>query len=377
MIYRQTPIPLHWQSAYEDYMRKVEQHIALVSGWLLAITLVFYQFSYNLRNLHGDIHLVETLLRTPIFIAALLTLVAHYSNKLHIKPGQLLWVMALSVMYMSLLAFLAHAIYSPGTLYQMSNVMVICFFGVSILSVRGLSQWWVFFAIPLLIFFTAMLALDLSIKQHMPFMFDPLIMILLGMVVSGALGQLRRSEFLTQQQLKSQALTDQLTGLLNRHAIHSSLQQLVARHARHQHPFCLIMGDLDKFKRINDGYGHIVGDEILKETARRLTNHVRSGDTLCRWGGEELLVVLPDTELDSALAVAEKLRTAVVGTAMKVGSVSIEQTISFGVACYRGGEHIDATIMRADSGLYLAKQAGRNRVVSNESIMHSVAEADI
>jgi len=113
-----------------------------------------------------------------------------------------------------------------------------------------------------------------------------------------------------------------------------------------------------------------VGDEVLIETAQRLKNHVRAGDIVCRWGGEELLVLLPDTELDNALAVAEKLRIAVGGPAMTVGSVTIQQTISFGVACYRGGEHIDATIMRADSGLYLAKQNGRNRVESVELDIH-------
>ncbi|MCL1478183.1 MULTISPECIES: GGDEF domain-containing protein [unclassified Marinobacter] len=203
-------------------------------------------------------------------------------------------------------------------------------------------------------------------KQLIPFLFDPLVMIFVGMVVSGSLSQLRRSEFLTRQQLKSLASTDQLTGLLNRHAIHMSLEQLVARYARHGHSFSLILGDLDKFKRVNDSYGHNVGDGVLIETASRLQDHVRAGDIVCRWGGEELLVVLPDTELDSALAVAEKLRCALGGVPMAVGGHSIEQTISFGVACYSNGEQIDTTIMRADSALYLAKQGGRNRVVSVE-----------
>ncbi|UQG62521.1 GGDEF domain-containing protein [Marinobacter sp. M3C] len=191
-------------------------------------------------------------------------------------------------------------------------------------------------------------------------------MIFVGMVVSGSLSQLRRSEFLTRQQLKSLASTDQLTGLLNRHAIHMSLEQLVARYARHGHPFSLVLGDLDKFKRVNDSYGHNVGDGVLIETASRLQDHVRAGDIVCRWGGEELLVVLPDTELGSALAVAEKLRCAIGGTPMAVGGHSIEQTISFGVACYSNGEQIDTTIMPADSALYLAKQSGRNRVMSVE-----------
>lgn len=366
MIFRRTPIPLHWQSDYDECMRKVERQIALVAGWLLVVVTALYQASHNLRNIHGDIYLAETLLKAPVLVAALLTLAAHRTKKLHREPGRFLRAMALSVMCMSLALFLLHAIYSPGTLYQTSNVMMICFFGVSILAVRGFRQWWMFFIIPLLLFFSAMLALGLDITQHMPFLFDPLVMILLGVVVSSAQGQLRRSEFLTRQQFKSLASTDQLTGLLNRHAIHTSFEQLMARHARHGHPFSLVLGDLDKFKRINDSYGHGVGDKVLAETARRLKNHVRTGDIICRWGGEELLILLPDTELHNALAVAEKLRTAIGGTTIRVGSVAIEQTISFGVACYREGEQIDTTILRADSALYMAKQGGRNRVASIE-----------
>jgi two-component system cell cycle response regulator len=333
---------------------------------LITAILVIYQINPDQRGIHENVHVIETLLRAPVLLVALFTLFVHYTKKPKVDPGLLLRVIALSVMGLSLSLFVVHALYSPDTLYQMSNVLMIGFFGVSMLSVRGLEQWWMFFVIPLALFFTALAIMGPELKPFIPFLFDPLVMIVVGMVVSGSLSQLRRSEFLTRQQLKSLASTDQLTGLLNRHAVHTSLEQLVARYARHGHPFSLILGDLDMFKRVNDNYGHYVGDEVLIETAQRLKNHVRAGDIVCRWGGEELLVLLPDTEL----AVAEKLRIAVGGPAMTVGSVTIQQTISFGVACYRGGEHIDATIMRADSGLYLAKQNGRNRVESVELDIH-------
>jgi len=370
VIFRRTLIPLQWQSAYDDFLHQVEKQIALVSGWLITVILVIYQINPDQRGIDGSVHVIETLLRAPVLLVALFTLFVHYTKKPKVNPGLLLRVIALSVMGLSLSLFVVHALYSPDTLYQMSNVLMIGFFGVSILSVRGLEQWWMFFVIPLTLFFAALAIMGLEFKQLLPFLFDPLVMIFVGIVVSGSLSQLRRSEFLIRQQLKSLASTDQLTGLLNRHAIHISLEQMVARHARHGHPFSLILGDLDMFKRVNDNYGHYVGDEVLIETAQRLKNHVRAGDIVCRWGGEELLVLLPDTELDNALAVAEKLRIAVGGPAMTVGSVTIQQTISFGVACYRGGEHIDATIMRADSGLYLAKQNGRNRVESVELDIH-------
>ncbi|MBQ0764267.1 GGDEF domain-containing protein [Marinobacter psychrophilus] len=366
MIFHRTPIPPKWQSTYEDFLCQVEKQIALVAGWLITVILVIYQVNQNQRGIDGNIHIIETLLRAPVMLVALFTLFVHYTKKPKVDPGLLLRVIALSVMGLSLSLFVAHALYSPDTLYQMSNVLMIGFFGVSMLSVRGLEQWWTLFIIPLMLFFAALVIVDLKFKQLLPFLFDPLVMIFVGMVVSRSLTQLRRSEFLTRQQLKSLALTDQLTGLLNRHAIHTSLEQLVARYARHGHPFSLILGDLDKFKRVNDSYGHNVGDDVLIETANRLQDHVRAGDIVCRWGGEELLVVLPDTELDSALAVAEKLRCAVGEAPMAAGGHSIKQTISFGVTCYHNDEHIDTTIMRADSALYLAKEGGRNRAASVE-----------
>jgi diguanylate cyclase (GGDEF)-like protein len=366
VIFRRTPIPPQWKSTYDGFLHRVEGKLALTAGWVITVILVIYQLNPDQRGIDGNVHIIETLLRAPVLLVALFTLFAHYTKKPKVDPALLLRVLALSVMGLSLSLFVVHAVYSPDTLYQMSNVLMIGFFGVSILSVSGLEQWRTFFVIPLMLFFAALAIVGLEFKPLIPFLFDPLVMALLGMVVSGSFSQLRRSEFLTRQQLKSLASTDQLTGLFNRHAIHMSLEQLVARYVRHGHPFSLILGDLDKFKRVNDHYGHNVGDEVLIATASRLQNHARVGDIVCRWGGEELLVVLPDTELDGALVVADKLRCAVGDTPMTAGGHNIEQTISFGATCYYKGEHIDATIMRADSALYLAKQGGHNRVASVE-----------
>jgi len=282
VVFRRTPIPPQWQSAYDGFLRQVEKQLALISGWLITVILMIYQINSYQRGIDENVHVIETLLRAPVMLVALFTLFVHYTKKPKVDPGLLLRVIALSVMGLSLSLFVMHALYSPDTLYQMSNVLMIGFFGVSILSVRGLEQWWTLFVIPLMLFFAALAIVDLEFKQLLPFLFDPLVMMFVGMVVSRSLSQLRRSEFLTRQQLKSLASTDQLTGLLNRHAIHTSLEQLVARYARHGHPFSLILGDLDKFKRVNDSYGHNVADEVLIETANRLQDHVRAGDILGR-----------------------------------------------------------------------------------------------
>lgn len=365
-MFRRIIIPPDWQHAYEINQRHTEKNLVVAASWtgiiVTAISLIFHEF----RGVHGNLHNLETLVRMPVALVATVILIIINSPRLHVRPVFLISGLTLTVMVMALSLFLIHALHSPTTLHQSANVMMICFFAVSVLSIRGYRQWLMIFMAPLLLFFCIMWVQGLSIRQHIPFLFSPLMMIFVGAAVCRALNQLRRSEFVSSQQLKNMASTDQLTGLLNRHAAHTSLEQLKTRHARHGHPFCLIMGDLDNFKYVNDICGHHTGDEVLKETARRLKDAIRNGDIICRWGGEELLVVLPDTGLGSAMAVAEKLRAAISDYAIEVGSVTLEQTISLGVACHRDGESLTATIVRADNGTYLAKKKGRNCIANVE-----------
>jgi hypothetical protein len=155
VVFRRTPIPPQWQSEYEGFLCQVEKQIALVAGWLITVILVIYQVNQDQRGIDGNIHIIETLLRAPVMLVALFTLFVHYTKKPKVDPGLLLRVIALSVMGLSLSLFVVHALYSPDTLYQMSNVLMIGFFGVSMLSVRGLEQWWTLFVIPLMLFFAA------------------------------------------------------------------------------------------------------------------------------------------------------------------------------------------------------------------------------
>ena len=125
--------------------------------------------------------------------------------------------------------------------------------------------------------------------------------------------------------------------------------------------------DIDHFKRINDTFGHDIGDEVLKEFAVRLATNVRGIDLACRYGGEEFVVLMPDTELKDALRIAERLRLHVSGTPFRAPGLSepLSVTISVGVACTEGqGDTPDALLKRADEAVYEAKAHGRNQVVS-------------
>ncbi|WP_333587613.1 PleD family two-component system response regulator [Phenylobacterium sp.] len=163
------------------------------------------------------------------------------------------------------------------------------------------------------------------------------------------------------------AVTDQLTGLHNRRYMTGQLEALVNRANHGGEPVSLLLIDIDHFKRVNDGYGHDVGDEVLREFAVRLASNVRAIDLPCRHGGEEFVVVMPGARLEDAERVAERIRLHVAGSPFRVagGTELLTATISIGVAATHGSaDHPEALIKRADEALYEAKNTGRNRVIA-------------
>jgi diguanylate cyclase (GGDEF)-like protein len=161
--------------------------------------------------------------------------------------------------------------------------------------------------------------------------------------------------------LRRQATHDGLTGLLNRNSILVRLSEELGRHEREGRPLSLLMVDLDRFKSVNDTYGHLAGDGVLREAAARMTATSRCYDGLGRYGGEEFLVVLPGCDLGAAAAQAERLREAIAQVLFPVGE-GLQVTCSIGIASASGGGP-EALIRHADQALYDAKGQGRNRVV--------------
>jgi two-component system cell cycle response regulator len=162
------------------------------------------------------------------------------------------------------------------------------------------------------------------------------------------------------------AVTDQLTGLFNRRFLMSQLTPLVLRAAKGGESVALIIADIDYFKRINDSFGHDVGDEVLKEFASRLATNFRPMDVVCRYGGEEFVIIMPNTRADYAALIAERLRRHVAGSPFPVraGKERIDVTVSLGVsATALATDTAETLIKRADTALYRAKELGRNRVV--------------
>lgn len=162
--------------------------------------------------------------------------------------------------------------------------------------------------------------------------------------------------------LATLAYRDPLTGLPNRRALYEALQRALDHAERYGRPLSVILFDLDRFKSVNDRFGHEVGDEVLRLVATGIAPHLRSADEFGRWGGEEFVVVAPETDLEEGRHLAERLReslaalTPVPGAALRVRA-------SFGVTGRGAGEGYDDVLRRADAALYAAKEAGRDRVV--------------
>ena len=187
-----------------------------------------------------------------------------------------------------------------------------------------------------------------------------------GMIIVGKqIQNLRQLLNTTRYQLEhfeEKSIRDELTGLYNRRYIQSELEQAKLQADTRSVPFSICLIDIDRFKTINDNHGHLIGDTILREFARVALDSIRDTDTLGRYGGDEFIQILRDTEVKGAVMHAERLRVYAHFLDFQKVLAQGHISLSIGVAQYRNGENITDLISRADSALYQAKQLGRNRV---------------
>lgn len=182
--------------------------------------------------------------------------------------------------------------------------------------------------------------------------------------LAGRLQEMEQESTQLKQRLtleRAQALTDPLTGAANRLAFDQRMVQEFSRWQRHKPSLSLVLLDVDLFKNINDTYGHKAGDRALKVIVQSLQKHTRENDFLARVGGEEFVIILPDTNLEGAVRVAEKLRLGIASSAFVFKEQPVPITVSGGIAEFTKGDTIDGVYMRADEALYRAKRGGRNQ----------------
>ncbi|RVH84649.1 diguanylate cyclase, partial [Sinorhizobium medicae] len=209
-------------------------------------------------------------------------------------------------------------------------------------------------------------ALELGVTDYIMRPVDP------NELVARSLTQIRRKHCndrlrASVQQTIELAVTDDLTGLHNRRYLENHLKLLIDRAGARGRPLSICITDIDRFKRVNDTYGHDAGDDVLREFANRVRATVRGADLACRFGGEEFVVVMSDTTPEMAAIVAERLRLSVESRGFDIAKAATVLTVtaSLGIASLRpDGDTAEALLKRADMALYEAKNGGRNRVVA-------------
>lgn len=205
----------------------------------------------------------------------------------------------------------------------------------------------------------------ITLSKHGTGQFDRNELRLLRIIGAQAALAFDRARLYTE--LRTEAITDPLTGLYNRRAIQERLAEERSRAVRHRHPLAAIMLDIDKFKRINDSYGHDAGDMVLGELARLVRAGVRAEDVVSRFGGEEFCIILPEISLDGATRVAERLRETIASHEMPAEAGAETVTVSVGLASLGDGESGAELLAHADQAMYRAKRSGGNRTA-----IHSV-----
>ncbi|MFQ5427611.1 MAG: diguanylate cyclase [Thermodesulfobacteriota bacterium] len=175
--------------------------------------------------------------------------------------------------------------------------------------------------------------------------------------------KLQSELLLAKEKIRQQARTDSLTGVANRRALFSHLDGELNRAERERKSISIAMLDIDHFKAVNDNYGHQAGDAVLKECVSRISGSIRPYDYVGRYGGEEFLLILPGAEESNAMIVCERIRERIQDEPFIHNNISIQCTVSIGLATWSGREDVDKLIEASDKALYSAKATGRNRVV--------------
>jgi len=164
---------------------------------------------------------------------------------------------------------------------------------------------------------------------------------------------------------KTESITDHMTGLYNRKYMDMKMNEEIERFKRTGVPFCVVLIDIDHFKSINDNYGHLIGDQVLKHLSNLMKENIRKTDFAFRYGGEEFMMMLTNVDVRNATHVSEQIRKKLEATNFSLKEKSFNVTASFGIALFDKNDTAESVIKRADERLYKAKQTGRNKIISN------------
>lgn len=336
--------------------------LLMASVIVLIFVPVYHLLDVFVDDTPADLLQTHALWRLPPVLIAIAALVA-YRNKVHPSCQKaFLRALTFSVMAMVLGMFSADLVHESGDPSLMARGIIICTFAISLASLSGARELLVIFGLPFLAALAWIAYQSIDLHPLTSQLIDVLMALFIALILSEIFFRIRRHQYELQGDLQQQATTDALTGLANRRVFEDRLGKELARSKRHGDPLSVVLGDLDHFKRINDSFGHEVGDKLLRQISEIIRGALRKEDLAVRWGGEEFLLMLPATDLDSAHEVAERIRSQIAAAPIPCDGQDVPVTISLGVAQLADDETIRELIRRADDAMYRAKSEGRNRV---------------
>lgn len=341
--------------------KKYIRYIILAAG-IIFFAISLFDYSYNDEKL---IFLRSIIVRGTVLVFSItcFILISLAKNVTLVCAGITIFPPVLVMGYVYILVRQA----AQGLTHQSMAIMVVLFFS-TIMPIRwiNLATMNVFIVVFFLAHSTIYIT-DASTSDYVEVIIYLVLTLLFATVVQYRSDVTRREKYLWAKQLEAQSTTDKLTGVHNRLWFDYTLTDWCAGKDNVKN-FSLVLMDIDNFKAINDTHGHLVGDQVLAESARVVKESVRCTDFLARWGGEEFALLLPGADVAKAAELAEHIRKSIENHSFgKVGHI----TFSLGVTAYEEGDQLDSLVKKADNMLYAAKNGGKNRVMIYRAELHN------
>lgn len=353
-------------AAYEDGSMMVARATTCAAAALVLLVVPVYQLIDLLADrTPSDLLWLHAYWRAPVFLTALAGLICCRVLPEGRSLKTLLRLLAASVMIMMFGMFTTDLMHEHGDPQVMARGIIMATFAISLLSLQGGREVLILFTLPLVASLAWLAHSGADLLEAIGLLTDPLMMLVIAMIASELFYRIRRRQFDLQRELRQLASIDALTGLHNRRELEQRINEEMSRSRRHGEPMSVVIGDLDHFKRVNDEFGHAVGDDVLRAVGERMRRNLRTEDLAVRWGGEEFLLLLPATDRNHAIQVADKIRIAIADRPIGCNGREVPVTISFGVAQLEDNEEVSELVRRADDAMYRAKKAGRNQVYAD------------
>lgn len=347
---------------HDGELQAVRATTCTAAALTLIVVLVYQLIDILVIRTPTELQWAHAGWRTPAVLAAVMGLIGWLTGQRTPVLRLLLRLLAASVMLMMFGMFAVDALHASGNPERMARGIIMATFAVSLLSLQGGREVLLLFAIPLLGCLGWLAIRGADLLEALVLLTDPFMMLVIAMIAAELFQRVRRQQLALQRELRELASIDALTGLHNRRELERRIDREISHSRRHGQPLSVVIGDLDHFKRVNDQFGHAVGDDVLRSVGERMRQNLRAEDLAVRWGGEEFLLLLPATDLEQAAQVAEKIRAAIASHPIACSGRGIPVTISLGVAELSDHEDVSELVRRADDAMYRAKAEGRDRV---------------